>query len=110
MFKLILPEESKLIPMEVITIESDAYRSLQKKLDAIYLELKKINSPKEQLQNEWLSTTEVEQFLRVCQKTRINYQNAGLLTPQRIKRRAYYKLEEVKALLAKKETTTIRLT
>lgn len=87
--------------MEVITIDSKAYKELNEKLDEIYLELKRINSPKEQLYNEWLSAAEVEKLLGVCQKTRVNYQNSGLLKPKRIKRRVYYRLEEVQELLGK---------
>ena len=89
--------------MEVITIDSKAYSELSDKLDEIYLELKRINSPKEQLYNEWLSTNEVEKLLGICQKTRVNYQNDGLLNPTRIQRRVYYRLEEVPGLLGKRK-------
>ncbi len=95
--------------MEVITIESEAFEQINKKLEEIYIELKQINSPKEQLANEWVSAKEVEELLGVCQKTRINYQNAGILNPTRIKRRVYYKLEDVKNMISNKNELPIRL-
>ena len=95
--------------MEVITIESKAFEQINKKLEEIYIELKQINSPKEQLANDWLSAKEVEELLGVCQKTRINYQNAGILKPTRIKRRVYYKLEDVKNLISNQNELPIRL-
>jgi hypothetical protein len=81
--------------------------------EMLYEELKIIRSQMEQLRSEfenfknpvgeftskWVDTYDVMQMLRVSRRTMDNYIKAGKLTPTRIRKRNYFEVSKVKALM-----------
>ena len=79
----------------------------------IFEELKIIRSQMEKLQSDfenfknpvgeftskWVDTYDVMQMLRVSRRTMDNYIKAGKLTPTRIRKRNYFEVSQVKALM-----------
>ncbi|MDC0377344.1 hypothetical protein OAM98_06005 [Schleiferiaceae bacterium] len=55
--------------MEIITMEMEAYKSLIKKIDRVYDEIKILQNPADQIQREWCSTSEAAKVLGVTVRT-----------------------------------------
>jgi hypothetical protein len=85
--------------MEVITIDSELFSRIQKRLDKIERILEEINDPVKREANEWLSAKDVEQFLKISERTRYSYQSEGKLRPVKIKGFNYYHISQVRSLL-----------
>lgn len=85
--------------MKVITIDSDLFKKIQKRLDNIERILEEINDPVKREANEWLSAKDVEQYLKISERTRYSYQAEGKLRPVKIKGFNYYHISQVRSLL-----------
>ena len=88
--------------MEFIHIDSEAFKSLKKQLDNIEREIRKLKDPVQVLSSEWLTIDEAAQALRVTRRTMFNYIYANQIFPNRINRKSYFHIDDVRELLAQK--------
>ncbi len=82
--------------MQVITIESDAYKSLIQKLDSI--EAKSVAKPQTPEQT-WLDNQELCQFLKITPRTAQNHRDNGVLPYTQIGGKIFYRLSDVYKVL-----------
>jgi len=80
-------------------MEMEAYKSLIKKIDRVYDEIKILQNPADQIQREWCSTSEAAKVLGVTVRTVYRYRDQGLLIPNKIGKKYFYCLKEVKTLI-----------
>ena len=91
---------AKLIIMEVITVESKAYKELVAKINTIaqfvadYQSVNTIN-PEE----EWIDSFEVCSFLNISQRTLQRLRSKGAITYSVIAGKTYYTIAEIKRML-----------
>lgn len=91
---------AKLIAMEVITVESKAYKELVAKINTIaqfvadYQSVNTIN-PEE----EWIDSFEVCSFLNISQRTLQRLRSKGAITYSVIAGKTYYTIAEIKRML-----------
>jgi|TARA_B110001452_G_scaffold251162_1_gene239954 hypothetical protein len=85
--------------MEVITIDSELFSNIQRRLDNIERLLEDISDPVKREANEWLSAKDVQQYLKISERTVYTYQSEGKLKPVKIKGYNYFHISQVRALL-----------
>lgn len=91
---------AKQIAMEVITVESKAYKELVAKINTIaqfvadYQSVNTIN-PEE----EWIDSFEVCSFLNISQRTLQRLRSKGAITYSVIAGKTYYTIAEIKRML-----------
>jgi hypothetical protein len=91
---------AKLIAMEVITVESKAFKELVTKINTIaqfvadYQSVNTIN-PEE----EWIDSFEVCSFLNISQRTLQRLRSKGAITYSVIAGKTYYTIAEIKRML-----------
>ena len=83
-------------------MEMEAYKSLVKKIDKVYNEIKILQNPADQIQREWCSTSEAAKVLGVTVRTIYRYRDQGLLVANKIGKKYFYCLKEVKTLIGLK--------
>lgn len=89
-------KNSKTITNEMIFEELKIVRSLMEKMQADFESLK---NPVGEFTSKWVDTYDVMQMLRVSRRTMDNYIKDGKLTPTRIRKRNYFEVSQVKALM-----------
>lgn len=92
--------------MQVITFESEAYKNLIKKLEAIEAS---IVGETENPEHKWLDNQEFCQLLNVSKRTAQNYRDHGLVAFSQIGSKVYYKLADVHALLETNRVAPLRV-
>jgi len=89
--------------MEVITITSQAYKTLESKLDIILEFVAAIKKePEENLDNIWVNNYEVCTFLKISTKTLQRLRAANEISYSRIRGKMYYRMSEVQRLINEK--------
>jgi len=84
--------------MNVITIESDAFDCIIKKLDDIELTLQERNKePKE----KWLDNQEFMQLLKISKRTAQHYRDSGMISFSQPGNKIYYRLSDIEEMLKK---------
>jgi len=84
--------------MEVITLQSEAYKELIAQLDAINNRLTaKEKEPKE----VWLDNQELMQTLKISKRTAQHYRDSGMISFSQVGNKIYYKLSDVEEMLRK---------
>ncbi len=91
---------AKQIIMEVITVESKAYKELVAKINTIaqfVVEYQSVNTinPEE----EWIDSFEVCSFLNISQRTLQRLRSKGAITYSVIAGKTYYTIAEIKRML-----------
>jgi hypothetical protein len=95
---------AKLIVMEVITVESKAFKELVAKINTIaqfvadYQSVNTIN-PEE----EWIDSFEVCSFLNISQRTLQRLRSKGAITYSVIAGKTYYTIAEIKRMLSERQ-------
>jgi len=95
---------TKLIVMEVITVESKAFKELVAKINTIaqfvadYQSVNTIN-PEE----EWIDSFEVCSFLNISQRTLQRLRSKGAITYSVIAGKTYYTIAEIKRMLSERQ-------
>ncbi len=84
--------------VEVITIESEAYKNLMAKLDAV-LHTNAGNS--NSIFDEYVSNEDFIKLLGITKHTAVNYRNKGLITYYQFERKIYYKKSDIDAFFEK---------
>jgi hypothetical protein len=86
--------------MEVITIETQAFKDLMKKIDAI---AKSVAAPQSKAEGEpedgWVDNREVCAFLKVCGKTLQRLRAANAVTYTLIGGKVFYRISEIQRLM-----------
>lgn len=84
--------------MEVITIQSEAFQELVKKMDEIQTKLTaKEKEPKE----IWLDNQEFIQLLKISKRTAQHYRDTGMISFSQVGSKIYYRMNDVEDLLKK---------
>ncbi|MDR2145020.1 MAG: helix-turn-helix domain-containing protein [Tannerella sp.] len=86
--------------MEVITIESQAFRDLQSKLNTIAKFVSALQKKaEEQPEDDWVDSYDVCTFLKIGNKTLQRLRAANAVTYSRIRGRNYYRISEIQRLM-----------
>jgi hypothetical protein len=89
-------KNSKKFTNEMIFEELKIIRSQMEKLQSDFENFK---NPVGEFTSKWVDTYDVMQMLRVSRRTMDNYIKAGKLKPTRIRKRNYFEVSQVKALM-----------
>ncbi len=82
--------------MDVITIQSQAFQEIIKRIDDINARLSaKEKEPKE----IWLDNQELMQLLKISKRTAQHYRDSGLISFSQVGNKIYYKLADIEELL-----------
>jgi len=88
--------------MEVITIESKAFKQLMEKLDALSEYVYSMERPAVESEDErWVDSHEVCRFLKISDRTLQRLRTNGKITHSCIGGKYYYQIIELKKLLRK---------
>ena len=91
--------------MEVITIQSEAFQELVKKMDEIQTKLTaKEKEPKE----IWLDNQEFIQLLKISKRTAQHYRDTGMISFSQVGSKIYYRMNDVEELLKKHYNKTFK--
>ena len=85
--------------MEVITIESGAFKQLVEKLDAISEQLQLIEHPGERDDESWVVSNEICRFLKISDRTLQRLRTNGKITYSCLGGKYYYQIGQIKRLL-----------
>ena len=85
--------------MEVMTIESKAFKQLMEKLEALSEYMYSIGQPVENEGEEWVSSQEVSRFLRISERTLQRLRANGMITYSSLGGKYYYQINQVEKLL-----------
>ena len=100
MFSITRPLQSKIIIMDVITIESKAFLELEAKINLI---AKFVNeqqpSTAENPDETWVDNYDVCSFLKISERTLQRLRSKGMVSYSVISGKSYYTLTEVKRML-----------
>ena len=84
--------------MEVITIESQAFKSLMSKVDTIFdYVISQQNIQDEE--DSWVDSYEVCTFLKISDRTLHRLRSANKINYSRIRGKNYYKISEIKRMM-----------
>ncbi|MEN9291288.1 MAG: hypothetical protein RLZZ357_1132 [Bacteroidota bacterium] len=89
-------KNSKTVTNEMLYEELKIIRSQMEKMQA---DIESLKNPVGEFTSKWVDTYDVMQMLRVSRRTMDNYIKAGKLTPTRIRKRNYFEVSQVKALM-----------
>jgi hypothetical protein len=89
-------KNSKTITNEMIFEELQNIRTQMEKMQA---DIESLKNPVGEFTSKWVDTYDVMQMLRISRRTMDNYIKAGKLTPTRIRKRNYFEVSQVKALM-----------
>ena len=100
MFAIARPLQSKIIIMDVITIESTAFLKLETKINLI---AKYVNEQQsvviENSDETWVDNYDVCTFLKISERTLQRLRSKGLVSYSVISGKSYYTITEVKRML-----------
>jgi hypothetical protein len=86
--------------MEVITMESQAFRELQSKINMIAKFVAAIQSKaEEEPEDGWVDSYEVCTFLKISSKTLQRMRSANTVSYSQIRGKVFYKISEIQRLL-----------
>jgi len=101
MFPIARPLQSKIIIMDVITIESNAFLELEAKINLI---AKFVNEQQpsiiENSDEAWVDNYDVCTFLKISERTFQRLRSKGLVSYSVISGKSYYTITEVKRMLS----------
>ncbi len=89
-------KKSKTVTLEMLFEELKIMRSQMEKMQA---DIESLKNPVGEFTSKWVDTYDVMQMLRVSRRTMDNYIKAGKFTPTRIRKRNYFEVSQVKALM-----------
>lgn len=90
--------------MEVITIDSKAYKELIEKIDLIadYIRNKTAQDISEELDEVWVDSYEVCTFLRISERTLQRLRTNNLISYSILSGKTYYSIGEIKRILTER--------
>lgn len=93
---------SNKIDMEVITIDSKAYKELIEKIDSIASYIKNTQNSSVELDEVWVDSYEVCTFLRISERTLQRLRTNNLISYSILSGKTYYSIGEIKRILTKR--------
>lgn len=90
--------------MEVITIDSKAYKELIEKIDSIanYIRNKNAQDVSEESDEAWVDSYEVCTFLRISERTLQRLRTNNLISYSILSGKTYYSIGEIKRILTER--------
>lgn len=88
--------------MEVITIDSKAYKELIEKIDSIAIYIKNTQNSSEELDEVWVDSYEVCTFLRISERTLQRLRTNNLISYSILSSKTYYSIAEIKRILTER--------
>lgn len=88
--------------MEVITIDSQAFKVLMEKLDALSDYVSSLKPPAEDEDDSWVDSHEICDFLKISERTLQRLRSNGKISYTNLGGRYYYQISQVKKLLKEK--------
>lgn len=85
--------------MEVITIESKAFKQIIEKLDALSDYVNSLKRPVVDVSDDWVDSREVCEFLKISNRTLQRLRSAGKIAYSCIGGKYYYQISHIKTLL-----------
>ncbi len=90
--------------MEIITIESDAFKQIVASIHELknLINKKLDNTPESRIhyiEKTWLNRNEVCKILQVCEKTLQNYRRKKIIPFSRVSNKIYYRASDIQAHL-----------
>jgi hypothetical protein len=95
--------------MEIITMESNAYKLLIQKLDDVHAELKKLQDPAKELSREWVDAYDVMNMLHISRRTLSKYLQSGKLQYSKIQNKNYFRLKDIEEFLMQNHRSRARI-
>lgn len=88
--------------MEVITIDTEAYKNIIRKIDSIadYIENKDPQADSKEMDEVWVDSYEVCTFLRISERTLQRLRSNGLISYSILSGKTYYTIAEIKRILS----------
>jgi hypothetical protein len=86
--------------LEIITIQSEAFKEIMSKLDDIQRKVQKMSNRKKVLENEMIDTFEACRILKICRRTLERYRRSEGLPYTKINRRIFYKVSDIEKLMS----------
>ena len=74
-------------------------QNIRTQMEKMQADIESLKNPVGEFTSKWVDTYDVMQMLRVSRRTMDNYIKEGKLTPTRIKKRNYFEVAQVKALM-----------
>jgi len=88
--------------MEVVTIESQAYRELVSKINTIAKFVSELQPDTPGPNDEWVDSYEVCNFLKISARTLQRLRSKGIITYSILSGKTYYTIGEIKRMLNEK--------
>ncbi len=88
------------MPMQVITITTDAYMQLIDKIESIAANMNQ-KSKEQPLTDTWLDIQEVCQLLKISKRTLQSYRDNGILPFSQVSGKIYFKASDIELHLEK---------
>jgi hypothetical protein len=92
----------KYLDMDVITIESQAYKELVSKINTIAKFVVTIQTEEKNPDNEWVDSYEVCTFLKISERTLQRLRSNGIISYSILSGKTYYTIAEIKRMLNEK--------
>lgn len=94
--------------MEVITIDSEAFKELIRKIDSItdYISNKNTSNTSKELDEVWVDSYEVCTFLRISERTLQRLRSNQLISYSLLSGKTYYTIGEIKRILQERLVKT----
>ncbi len=83
--------------MEVITIESEAFKRILNEIDVIKAALTQKDD--KALASKWIHNDDVANLLKVSKRTLLNYRNEGKIAFSQIGEKVYYRATDIEEFL-----------
>ena len=88
--------------MDVITIESQAFKELVAKINSIAKFVVTFQNEEKNPDNEWVDSYEVCTFLKISERTLQRLRSNGIISYSMLSGRSYYTIGEIKRMLNEK--------
>lgn len=88
--------------MEVITIDSQAFKVLMEKLDALSDYVNTLKPPAEDEDDSWVDSHEICSFLKISERTLQRLRTSGKISFTNLGGKYYYQISQVKKMLKEK--------
>jgi hypothetical protein len=92
----------KYLDMDVITIESQAYRELVTKINSIAKFVLNHQPEEKNTDDEWVDSYEVCTFLKISERTLQRLRSNGIISYSMLSGKSYYTIGEIKRMLNEK--------
>lgn len=94
--------------MEVITIDSEAFKELIRKIDSIadYIRNQDTSSTSKELDEVWVDSYEICTFLRISERTLQRLRSNQLISYSILSGKTYYTIGEIKRILQERLVKT----